>query len=146
MLRLAKDGKSAQQNAINAKRNGMTNLALIHMKRRKAALDELERCAALISNLDASELRLYRAQDDVQLVQTFSMLKNALQDIRLNSGMDETNVEELMLDIQEEMEATNLGSLCDGAIGPDVDEDELNEEFRQLELECARENVSVEVQ
>jgi hypothetical protein len=109
------------------------------MKRRKAATDELERCASLLSNLDASELCLQRAKDDVQLVQTYAVLKTALQDIRTSSdgiGVGSVDVEELMLDIQEEMEATQFGSLCVDAIGPDVDEEELNAEFRQLELEC----------
>ena len=139
MIRLEQAAQTAQQNAVTAKRNDMTKLALTHMKRRKAAVEELERCATLLSNLDASELRLQRAKDDAQLVQTFASLKTALQDIRTGSGMDETNVDELMSDIQEEMEATNLSSLHGGAIGPDIDENELNEEFRMLELECANE-------
>eukprot|EP00956_Cyclotella_meneghiniana_P040915 scaffold209169_cov37-Cyclotella_meneghiniana.AAC.1 len=144
MIRLEQDAKAARQNAVSAKRNDMTKLALMHMKRRKVALEELERCASLISNLDASELRLQRAKDDAQLVQTFASLKTALHDIRTSSGMDETNVDDLMSDIQEEMETMNLSSLHDGAIGPDIDEDELNEEFRLLEVECANETYLVD--
>eukprot|EP00956_Cyclotella_meneghiniana_P014397 scaffold21538_cov41-Cyclotella_meneghiniana.AAC.10 len=144
MIRLEQDAKAARRNAVSAKRNDMTKLALMHMKRRKVALEELERCASLISNLDASELRLHRANDDAQLVQTFASLKTALHDIRTSSGMDETNVDELMSDIQEEMETMNLSSLHDGAIGPDIDEDELNEEFRLLEVECANETYLVD--
>jgi hypothetical protein len=34
------------------------------------------------------------------------------------------------------MEATHRGSLGVDLIGPDVDEEELNAEFQQLELEC----------
>jgi hypothetical protein len=141
MMSLEQVAKTAQENAVRAKRNGMTKVALMHMKRRKVAIDEIERCAVLISNLDASELRLNRAKDDVQLVETFTLVKTALRDIRTESGLDETNVEELMLDIQEEMDATNIGTLCSG-IGPEIDEDELNAEFRQLELECALEKGS----
>jgi hypothetical protein len=137
MQRLERDVETAKQNAVTAHRKGMTRSALVHMKRRKAATDELERCASLLSNLDASELCLQRAKDDVQLVQTYAVLKTALQDIRTGSGIEGVEVEELMLDIQEEMEATHLGSLCADAIGSDVDEEELNAEFRQLELECA---------
>ncbi|KAL3787368.1 hypothetical protein HJC23_004393 [Cyclotella cryptica] len=63
----------------------------------------------------------------------------ALQEIRTSSGIGDVDVEELMLDIQEEMEATSLESFGVDAIGPEIDEKELNEEFRQLELECAME-------
>ncbi|KAL7518499.1 hypothetical protein ACHAWX_003318 [Stephanocyclus meneghinianus] len=107
------------------------------MKQRKAATDELEWCASLLSNLDASELCLQRAKGDVQLMQTYEVLKTALQDLRSGSGIEGVDAEELMLDIQEEMEATHLGSLSVDAKGSDVDEEELNAEFRQLELECA---------
>jgi hypothetical protein len=134
MLRLEQLSKAAQENAVRAKRNGMTKVALMHMKRRKLSIDEIERCAVLISNLDASELRLHRAKNDVQLVETFTLVKMALQDIRTESGLDEITVEELMSGIQEEMDATNIATSCCG-IGPEIDEDELNAEFRQLELE-----------
>lgn len=138
MHRLEQDAKTAQQNAVKAKRDGMTKLALMHMRRHKISVDELGRCATLISNLDASELRLHRAKDDVQLVETFAMVKNALRDIRTDSGLDEANVEELMLDINEEMDATDIGAVFD-AVRPEIDEDKLNAEFRQLELEVASE-------
>jgi hypothetical protein len=46
----------------------------------------LEQCAFLLSNLDASERCLQQAKDDVQLVQTYAVLKRALQDIRMGSG------------------------------------------------------------
>ena len=143
MLRLEQDATRVQQDAVNAKRNGMTKMALMHMKRRKAVMEELERCASLITNLDASELRLQRAKDDIQLVQTFAMLKTALQEIRTSCGMDVTNVEELMSDIQEDINAANLISLTDGVIGPDIDENELNEELQQLELECVLDAATV---
>ena len=44
-----------------------------------------------------------------------------------------------MLDIHEEME--NVGGIGDEAIYPEdaIDEDELNEEFKLLELECENE-------
>lgn len=138
MHRLEQDAKTAQQNAVKAKRDGMTKLALMHMRRHKISVDELGRCANLISNLDASELRLHRAKDDVQLVETFALVKNALRDIRTDSGLDEANVEELMLDINEEMDATDIGAVFD-AVRPEIDEDKLNAEFRQLELEVASE-------
>lgn len=142
MMSLEQHASVAEKNAVGAKTDGRAKLALMHMKRRRSILDELERCATIIANLDASELRLHRAKDDAQLVETFAMLKVTLQDIRTRKGVDKTNVEELMLDIQEELDATNLDSLHCGAIGPDIDEDELDAEFRQLELECAFESES----
>ena len=47
-----------------------------------------------------------------------------------------------MLDIHEEME--NVGGIGDEAIYPEdaIDEDELNEEFKLLELECENEECS----
>ena len=142
MKSLEKHAITAEKNAVNAKRDGMTKLALMHMKRRKSIFKELERCATLIANLDAAELRLNRAKDDAQLIETFAMLKTTLQDIRTSNDVDKTDVEELMLDIQEELDATNLDSLYSGTIGPDIDDAELDAEFQRLELECAVENES----
>ncbi len=86
----------------------------MHMRRRKAALDELERCSSLLSNLDACELRLERARDDVRLVQSYAYLRTALQDVRksrdevlIGSNNTYEDVEELMLVIREEMDGMN---------------------------------------
>ena len=128
MVRLEHDANEAKGNAVKAQRKDMTKLSLVHMRRRKAALEELDRCATILTNLDASELRLERAKNDVQIA--------ALQDIYKLNHVE--NVEE-MLDIREEME--NDGGVGDEAIYPEdaIDEDELNEEFKLLELECENE-------
>ena len=125
----------------------MTKLAMVHMRRRKTALEELDRCSQILANLDASELRLERAKTDVQVVQSYKLLKTALQDVRETSGIDNESVEELMEGIREEMdEMVDLGS---EAVIPDdaIDEDELNKEFLALELECKKEEeVSADVE
>mmetsp|Transcript_8581 Transcript_8581/g.15154 ORF Transcript_8581/g.15154 Transcript_8581/m.15154 type:complete len:358 (+) Transcript_8581:252-1325(+) len=144
MLRLEQDVNVAKRNAVKAQRNDMTQLAMVHMRRRKAVLEELERCASILTNLDSSELRLERAKNDVQLVQSYTLLKTALQDIRAsNDIMGSENVEDLMLDIREEME--DVGEIGgDAIIYPEVviDEDELNKEFKLLEMECEKEQCS----
>ncbi|KAL7518498.1 hypothetical protein ACHAWX_003317 [Stephanocyclus meneghinianus] len=70
MQRLEREMETAKQHAVRAHRKGMTRSALVHMKRRKAATEELERCASLLSYLDAIEQTLQRVKDNVQLVHT----------------------------------------------------------------------------
>jgi hypothetical protein len=86
MQRLEQDVETAKQNSVTAHQKGMTWSALVHMKQQKAATEELEQCAFLLSNLDASELCLQQTKDDVQLVQMYAVLKRALQDIHMGSG------------------------------------------------------------
>lgn len=136
MKMLEQNAEQAKCSAVGAQRNGMTKLALVHMRRRKAAVEELERCAMILSNLDSSELRLERAKSDVQIVQSYSLLKTALQDIRTTSGIGSDDVDDLMCEIREEMEKTNLDALGQEGVYPEIDEDELNAEFNQLQLEC----------
>mmetsp|Transcript_16213 Transcript_16213/g.27541 ORF Transcript_16213/g.27541 Transcript_16213/m.27541 type:complete len:169 (-) Transcript_16213:342-848(-) len=120
----------------------MTTVALVHMRRRKAASEEIERCAAILENLTAGELRLERAKSDVQLVKSYSQLKEALQDVRKSSGM-ENEVEELVSDVCEEMELANSDALTEAIYNSDaIDEDELYEELRMLELKCEKINPS----
>jgi hypothetical protein len=121
----------------------MQKSALMHMRRRRVALEEIGRCSLLLSNLDAAELRLQRAHDDAALVQTFSLLKTTLADIRTSSGVDKEDVEELMLDIKEEME-NDIGSTL-GSTVFEVDEDELNAEMRLLELDCLKDQLEDKV-
>ena len=64
------------------------------------------------------------------------MLKTALQDIRRTSGIGSDDVDDLMCEIREEMEKTNLDALGQEGVYPEIDEDELNAEFNQLQLEC----------
>ena len=132
--RLEADVQIAKQNAVKAKRSGSTALALTHMRRRQAALDEVDRCATILTNLDTSELSLERAKGDKQLVQTFTTLKMAMQEIRSESGVDSEDIYELMSGIRED--AKNSLSAFDGA-AVEIDEDELNAEFKLLEEECA---------
>ena len=80
MVPLEQDVNVAKRNTIKAQRNDMTQLAMVHMRRRKAVLEELERCASILTNLDSSKLRLERARNDVQLVQSYTLLKTALQE------------------------------------------------------------------
>lgn len=137
ITRLGKDAETAKKNALSYQNKKMTKVALVHMRRRKAALEEIERCAAVLDNLTAGELRLERAQGDVQLVQNYKLLKEAFQDVRKSSGMENEDVEDLMNDIREEMELANCDALAEGIYNSDaIDEDELNEEFRSLEMEC----------
>ena len=141
--RLEKDAETAKNNAISYQKKKMTKVALVHMRRRKAALEEIDRCAAILENLTAGELRLERAKGDVQVVQSYTQLKEALQDVRRSSGMKNDDVEELMSDIREEMELANSDALTEAVYNSDViDEDELYEEFRLLELECDKKSHS----
>lgn len=141
--RLEKDAETARNNAISYQKKKMTKVALVHMRRRKAALEEIDRCATILENLIAGELRLERAKGDVQVVQSYTQLKEALQDVRESSGMDNEDVEELMSDIREEMELANNDALTEGVYNSDaIDEDELYEEFRLLELECEHKSQS----
>ncbi|KAL9178420.1 hypothetical protein ACHAXT_003750 [Thalassiosira profunda] len=140
--RLERDAAAAKSNAVQAQTNGTTKLALAHARRRKAALDEAARGAALLANLDAAELRLERAAGDVQIVQSYRMLRTALRDVRSEAegGEDVEGVEELMLDIREEMEATvEIGEDAAAMASADIDEDELNAELEKLERELERE-------
>ena len=150
IVRLERDANVAKNNAIKARRDDKetTELALMHMRRRKVALDELERCSSLLSNLDACELRLERARDDIRLVQSYAYLRTALQDVRksrdevlIGSNSTYEDVEELMLVIREEMDEVNemnreMNRIMTIDRYDEIDEAELNEEFRRLELEC----------
>ena len=103
-------------------------------------MEELKWCASILTSLDSSKLCLECAKNDVQFVQSYTLLKTALQDIRTSNDMGSENVENLMLDIREEME--DVGEIGgEGIIYPEVvvDEDELNEEFKLLEMECENE-------
>ena len=133
--RLEADAQSAKQNAVKAKRGGTMKLALTHMRRRKAALDEVDRCATILANLDTSELSLERAKGDKQLIQTFATLKIAMEEIRSESAVDSEEVHELMNDIREDAKMNSLSALGEAVV--DIDEDELNAEFKLLEEECA---------
>ena len=145
MTRLEQDAERAKKDAISAQRKGTSKVALVHMRRRKAAMEELERCASILTNLDASELRLERAKTDVQLVQSFSVLKEALQDIRTTNNIKSEDMEDLMEDIREEMEANNsLWEEAGNYPGVSIDENELEEEFKLLQLECDNEK-SIEI-
>lgn len=155
IVRLERDANVAKNNAIKARRENKETLelALVHMRRRKAALAELERCASLLSNLDACELRLERARDDVRLVQSYTYLRTALQDVRktrdellIGNNSNYEDVEELMLDIREEMDEMNetnkrMNQILTIEQADEIDDEELNEEFRRLELECERDQV-----
>ena len=141
--RLEKDAETAKNNALSYQKKKMTKVALVHMRRRNAALDEIERCAAVLENLTAGELRLERAKGDAQIVQSYTQLKEALQDVRKSSGMENEDVEELMSDIREEMELANCDALTEAVYNSDaIDEHELYEEFRLLELECENKSPS----
>mmetsp|Transcript_21981 Transcript_21981/g.53189 ORF Transcript_21981/g.53189 Transcript_21981/m.53189 type:complete len:665 (+) Transcript_21981:75-2069(+) len=139
MTRLEIDANEAKRSAVTTRRTGSNKLALAHMRRRKAAIEELERCASVLANLDAGELRLERARDDAQIVQSYALLGAALRDVRESNGIDD--VEELMLDIREEIEdaAENIGVEAFHTKVSLGEDDELNEEFRLLELECENE-------
>jgi len=92
MARLERDADVAGEDAVRARASGKSgSSALAHMRRRKLALAESERCASVLVNLDASELALERAEDDADVVR----------------GEEDAH-----------------------------DDDELNDEFRRLELEC----------
>jgi|SaaInl74LU_5_DNA_1037368.scaffolds.fasta_scaffold19185_1 hypothetical protein len=141
--RLEKDVETAENNALSYKKKKMTNVALMHMRRRKAASEEIERCASILENLTAGELRLERAKGDAQLVKSYSQLKEALQDVRRSSGMENEDVEELVSDVCEEMELANSDALTEAIYNPDaIDEDELYEELRMLELKCENKSPS----
>lgn len=140
MTCLEQDANVAKQHASKAHRSKREKVALVHMRRRKAVLEELDRCASILSNLDASELRLQKAQADKQVVETFQILKTAFQDVRKMSNMDQDNVEELLMNIREEMEEMpDLGREAIYDESAAIDEDELKEEFLKLELECENE-------
>mmetsp|Transcript_3025 Transcript_3025/g.4402 ORF Transcript_3025/g.4402 Transcript_3025/m.4402 type:complete len:399 (+) Transcript_3025:347-1543(+) len=136
---LEKDVETAENNALSYQKKKMTKVALVHMRRRKAALEEIDRCAAILENLTAGELRLERAKSDVQLVKSYSQLKEALQEVRKSSGMENEDVEELVSDVCEEMELANSDALTEAIYNSDaIDEDELYEELRMLELKCEK--------
>lgn len=114
---LEQDMATAKQIALTAAKTRMAPLALVHMRRLKAAENENKRCASLISNLDAIEFRLQQAKDNVQLILTYTVLEKAFHDIRTASGIGGVDVEELAFALQREMEAIHLMSLGVDAIG-----------------------------
>ena len=142
MIRLELDADVAKQNAVNLQRNKMTHTALVHMRRRKIVIQELDRCSTLIATLDAQQLRLERAKSDFQIVQSLTALRLALQGTRNASGMNSCSVEEMAMDIREMVEDTGI---CEETLFPEVfiDEDELDQEFRLLEIESESEQLDI---
>ena len=129
--------KLAGKDAVEARKNGATHTALVLMRKRKLALAESERCASVLVNLDASELALERAEDDVRIAQSYTLVRDALRSTRESNGIDDDGgVNELMMDIREEMDGMDGVGL--EAIRPEYafDEDELNDKFKRLEMEC----------
>ena len=82
LTRLEHNANVAGRDAIQSRKNGMSQSALTHMRRRKLALEEVERCTVVLANLDATELRLERAKDDVHIVQSYTLVKETLRNIR----------------------------------------------------------------
>ncbi|KAL3816601.1 hypothetical protein ACHAXA_001504 [Cyclostephanos tholiformis] len=139
LKRLEHDANIAGRDAIDARKKGASKSALVSMRRRKLALEESERCASVLANLDASELALERAKGDIRIVQSLSSVRDALRAIRVSSGIDDCDgVDRLMMDVREEIDEMDVFGGREAILHPEdaYNEDELNDEFRRLELEC----------
>ena len=135
MARLERDADVAGEDAVRARASGKAgSSALAHMRRRKLALAESERCASVLVNLDASELALERAEDDADVVRSYASARDALRALRESGGLDGDGVDDLMADMREEMD--EMAICLPGGEEDAHDDDELNDEFRRLELEC----------
>ena len=122
LKRLERDVEIAGKDAVEARMRGANESALVSMRRRKLALEESKRCAFVLSNLDTCELALIRAKDDVQIVQSLSLARDALHTIRESNGIDDGNgVPQMMKEIREEINKMDISHLEDAC-----DEDELN--------------------
>mmetsp|Transcript_25416 Transcript_25416/g.39990 ORF Transcript_25416/g.39990 Transcript_25416/m.39990 type:complete len:193 (-) Transcript_25416:701-1279(-) len=114
MTRLELDAKVVQRYTIESRSSNDTNtlvaasLAMTHIHRRNVLLAEVKRCSMMLTKLDASELRLETMRGDVQVLQHYKSVREALKDIRTsedgNIAGSSTieNVEELMLDMGRE--------------------------------------------
>jgi hypothetical protein len=139
LRRLERDADVAGRDAVAARRDGATKMALVSMRRRRLALEESERCASVLANLDASELALERAKTDVRIVHSLSSVRDALRAIRESSGIDDGDgVDRLVTDVRGEIDEMDVFAGREAILRPEdtYDEDELNDEFRRLELEC----------
>ena len=135
MARLERDADVAGEDAVRSRASGKAgSSALAHMRRRKLALAESERCASVLVNLDASELALERAEDDADVVRSYASARDALRALRESGGLDGDGVDDLMADMKDEMD--EMAICLPGGEEDAHDDDELNDEFRRLELEC----------
>jgi len=91
-------------------------------------MGELERCASILTHLNGSELRLERARNDVQIVETYTHLKTALWGLRKTSGVDGKSVEELIkqLEMEREKELCIEEAKPNGATGDHSDENDVH--------------------
>eukprot|EP00957_Ditylum_brightwellii_P007948 601932-Ditylum_brightwellii.AAC.1 len=142
MEKLSLFADNAKTSAINAKRNGQTSLALLHMKRRKMSLEELERCTGTLLNLESAAASLRRAQSDAQVVKCYETIRGAMTLVRKSEeegglGLTEDVVSNTINEMAEEFEelgriSDSMDAMIGGDQGDNIDDEMLEDELRSL--------------
>ena len=130
--------ESLQKLALSAQRKNNTNLALIQMKKRKMAMDEMERLQPTLLNIESGLQCLQRAKNDVHIMKSYQLLHSTLKSVE-GMGLTKEHIHDLMDSIHENTEELNwIHEELAMVHNRDVDSDELEREFQALELECRK--------
>lgn len=132
-----------QQNALISKRNGNTQSALLHMKRRQLHLNEIDRCSNSLLNLESGLHTLKRARSDVQVVKAYEMMNETMKHIRHDDDNDGrklsmSHVENVMDEYHDHMDelghVQDILCLSSSTTNNDLmmDEEELEKELLAL--------------
>lgn len=123
----------AQKKALECKNKSKNvKLALIHMKRHKAFIKEIENCAGILLNLENGLNSIRRAKNDVETIAVYELMKSSMKTLR--EDIDSDRVEDIMDELKENKD--DLDALHDslhassGDIG--VSNDELEKELLEL--------------
>ncbi|GFH57908.1 hypothetical protein CTEN210_14384 [Chaetoceros tenuissimus] len=130
---LSKRSTDAQKKALECKnKSNNVKLALIHMKRHKAFLKEIENCAGILLNLENGLNSIRRAKNDIEMISVYELMKSSMKTLR--EDIDSDRVEDIMDELKENKD--ELDALHDslhassGDIG--VSNDELEKELLEL--------------
>jgi|AntRauTorckE5430_2_1112549.scaffolds.fasta_scaffold00905_1 hypothetical protein len=128
---LGKRADEAQRKALAAKQAGNTNLALMHMKRRKMLLKEIENCSGSVLNLDGGLNSIQRAKSDAEVLKTYELMNNSMKTIRQESDLEKA--EDIMIELQENKDdLDDFSTSLHGSVGHAISDEELEEELAQL--------------
>ena len=123
------------------KQSKNTKLALLHMKRRKNAIQEIDHVTNMLFNVEQGLESINRSINDRDVAVAYQTCTNALKGIRKDNTIEE--IDETVGDLKEELdlvkgmsEAMNLSTM------DAVDEHEIMQEFDELEREVMEEELN----
>lgn len=118
-------------------------LAILYMKRYKVIEDEINRCMNIICNMEQHISSLSMARNNVQIVESYNMLNNAMSTLRVN----QEDVEEVMTQIQAQNEQSDVIHNTITCTGSDtsktIDEEELENELLSLMQEYTNDDKKI---